>query len=747
MKSDDEFFDDEIDEKEEKQESSYSLKTIYYKNKKLIWILIIVIILILLMLIFGKTNNSSNNNNTDNTIVTLSSQNETMSTNSTKQLSVKVSSDNNPNIVWSSSNSSVAVVDSKGLVTAIKEGKTIITATYKVNNKTYTSTCEINVVSGREGVSLTSVKFKDGSIVMNPNSTYNLIFEKTPGEAMVTSTVYSSTNESVAKVNSSGQVTAVNIGSGTIRVDVNNGNTASINVYVIDKQVTPGIYVLPTSLAFKENSYDLVVGEGKKLTYTNMPNNANLTFIEFSSNNSKVATVDNSGYVKGVSAGDAVITINCGGVSATTTVHVKNKTVDVRSISVSDNNVNLSVGGVHQISANVVPNDATDKALTYTSNNTSIISVNDKGQVTALSAGKTYVTVASKSNKNASTNVFFTVTGSGSVPTPSPSPSGEGTGTGVATVKITSDNNAVQVSYENALKESRKNFPTITITPSGNYSYIKYCTYSYGISSTCTPNVSYNGPFELRRTGVTVIRAQAVYNGKEGEILTRYVNVSSNSSSNIASCYCDSSSGKCAYGSKTGSYTTDVNLSEKLCKEYINRGNQGCFINNGNYTWGSYLGKSSTYVYMSSITTSSACNSSGASTVPTVPTTPTTGNFYVNWGKTYGYNFALDSVRILQFDVSTTTNINRVYFCESQTSTKCSIDIANATKKTKHFDLRVLSSSVYDTSSTYNKTFYFEDISGTNFKFFLVTEKGHSVTLLATDVNKRVSDSFSTTAQ
>ena len=52
-----------------------------------------------------------------------------------------------------------------------------------------------------------------------------------------------------------------------------------------------------------------------------------------------------------------------------------------------------------------------------------------------------------------------------------------------------------------------------------------------------------------------------------------------------------------------------------------------------------------------------------------------------------------------------------------------------------------------DDNNYIGKTFYFEDLSGTNFTFYLVTEKNHSVTLIATDVNKRVSDSFSTTAQ
>ena len=750
MKDDNEFFEDE---EVEKVENSNTLASIYYENKKLIWILIIVIILILLMLIFGKSNNSNNgNNNTkeDVTTVTISSRSETISVNNTKQLSVVVNTNdnpiNNPTIIWTSSDNNVAIVDNNGLIRGLKEGNAIITATYKdKKDVAHTSTCNVTVISssGTEGVKLLSVKFKEGTIIMAPNSTYNLYYEKEPFNGMVTSTIYSSTNEAVAKVNQDGQVTGVSVGTGTIKLNVNNGVTASINIQVIDRQVTPGIYVLPSSLSFKESAYELTVGEGKKLSYNNAPNNANLTFIEFSSNNSKVATVDNTGFVRGVSAGDATITISCGSVSATTVVHVKNKTIDVSKVNVTDNNINLNVAGVYQIKAEISPSDATDKSLSYTSNNTKVVTVNEKGQVTAVGSGSTYVTVTSNSNKYASVNVFFKVSGGSSGGGSGSSGSGGSSGgssTGVATVKITSDNNAVQVSYNNAVNQPRKTYPTITITPTGNYTSIKYCTYTYGTNESCTPNTTYNGPFELRKTGITVIKARAIYNGKEGETLTRYVNIKVNDPSNPNSCYCNTN-GTCNYGKSNSSYSIDVNLTEGLCEAYINRGNIGCFVNNGNYIWGSYLGKSSSYVYMGSITSESSCRSSGGS-----PVGPT-GSFHVNWGKSYGYNLGLDSVRIFEFKVSSTANINRIYFCESQNSTKCVIDINSATKKTKHFDLRVLSGSTYDTGSTYNKTFYFEDLSGTNFTFYLVTEKGHSVTLLATDSNKRTSESFSTTAQ
>lgn len=753
--------EDEEEFEEDNEESTNMFATIYQENKKLIWILIAVIVLILLMVIFGKSTSSNNNNNNSNkdsgneTTITMSSQTETISINDYTKLTVTINDNKNPNIIWTSTDSSVATVDKEGNVRAIKAGTATIVATYQDSkNKTYTAKCVINVVEGNVGVELKSVKFKDGSLIMSLNSTYDLSYERDPYNAMVKDNAFSSTNESVIKVDKlTGKVTAVGIGTGTIRVAVNGKHTASIDVYVIDKQVSAGIYVIPTSLTFKETSYNVEVGDSKKLNYTFSPIGADISFIEFTTNNSNVATVSETGFVKGISPGDAQIRATIGGVSATTTVHVTGKVVNVSSINVSDNNVSLKVGETHKIVASFSPADATNRELKYDSNNTSIVTVDNNGNVTGVKEGSTYVKVTSKANNNASVNVFFKVSGNsgGSNGGNGGSNGGSsgGNSNGVATVKITSDNNAVQLSYENALKEVRTNYPTLTITANGNYSYIKYCTNAYG-SSNCTPNLRYNGPFELNKTGITVIRAQAVYNGKDGEILTRYVNIKgSGSSTNNKSCYCNPSNGTCIYGTKSGNYTTDVSLSEGLCNAYINRGNQGCFVYNGGYVWGSHLGKTSSYVYISSVTASNSCISGSSETpsTPQTPTTPAQQTFNVTFNKSYGYNVAIDNVRILQYDVKSTSNVNRFYFCESSSSSKCIIDLNNATRKTGHFDLRVLSNSVYDTGSNYNRTYYFDDLSGTNFKFFIYTVKGHSITVLATDSSNRVSTSYSTTAQ
>ena len=162
--------------------------------------------------------------------------------------------------------------------------------------------------------------------------------------------MYESSNPNIAKVNeTTGYVEALKTGSATITAYLKNNksikDTCIIKVYSDDakpKTTTPTTPTTPktnpqpttptqtvsvTSVKVNNPSITINVGDSKNISYTVSPSNATNKVITFTSSNTKVATVNGSGTVKGVGAGTATITLKSkNGKTATCTVTVKKKT-------------------------------------------------------------------------------------------------------------------------------------------------------------------------------------------------------------------------------------------------------------------------------------------------------------------------------------------------------------------------------------------------------------------------------------
>ena len=118
-------------------------------------------------------------------------------------------------VMWTSDDSNVATVD-EGKVTAVAAGTANITVTTKDGGKT--ATCAVTVVNGVSGVSV------------NPKEKLLSIGEElvikatiTPEDAINKKVTWTSDNEAVAKVDESGKVTAINVGTAKITVTTEDG--------------------------------------------------------------------------------------------------------------------------------------------------------------------------------------------------------------------------------------------------------------------------------------------------------------------------------------------------------------------------------------------------------------------------------------------------------------------------------------------------------------------------------------------
>ena len=250
-----------------------------------------------------------------------------------------------------------------------------------------------------------------------------------PANATSKTVTWTSKNEQVAKVDSSGKVMIIGAGETTIEAKAGE-KTFTVQVK-IEAQPQPqqpqepqepqnvpvqSITVTPTSITAK-------VGEGPiQLTATVLPANATNKTVTWISKNEQVVKVDSSGKVMIIGAGETAIEAKAG--EKTFTVQVKigaqshpqqpqpqqpqNPKVLVESLSLSFAELSLKVGEAKDLpSVTITPSNATDQAITWISNKPEVAKV-ENGKVVGVSSGTVQIIASSTNSKTAMLNVTVT---------------------------------------------------------------------------------------------------------------------------------------------------------------------------------------------------------------------------------------------------------------------------------------------------------------------------------------------------
>ena len=228
-------------------------------------------------------------------------------------------------------------------------------------------------------VPATGISLNKQSLTLEKGKSEKLVATVAPSDATDKTVNWSSSNSSIATVDSQGNVTAK--AKGTAVIFARAGNyTATCNITVT--QPVEGITLNKTTL-------DLEKGKSETLIATVIPSNADGDkTITWSTNNPSVATVDN-GKVTGVGKGNAVITAKVGDKTATCKVTVG---VPLKSISLNKTNLSLNKGNSETLTITYNPEDTdADKTATWTSSNTGVATVVN-GKITAVDAGETTIT-------------------------------------------------------------------------------------------------------------------------------------------------------------------------------------------------------------------------------------------------------------------------------------------------------------------------------------------------------------------
>ena len=242
-------------------------------------------------------------------------------------------------------------------------------------------------------VSPTSVSLNKTSITLGAGESYTLTKTVSPSNAS-TSYTWSSSNTSVATVNSSGKITARNSGTATITVKTSNGKTATCKVTVKNA---------PSKISLNKTKVTLGVGETFDLNST-LPSGTASYSVKYTSNNTSVATVKASGgLVTAKKAGTVTITATTyNGKKATCTVTVKNAP---SKISLNKTKVTLGVGETFDLNS-TLPSGTASYSVKYTSGNTSVATVKSSGGlITAKKKGTAVITATTYNGKKATCTV------------------------------------------------------------------------------------------------------------------------------------------------------------------------------------------------------------------------------------------------------------------------------------------------------------------------------------------------------
>ncbi len=229
----------------------------------------------------------------------------------------------------------------------------------------------------------------------------------TPGSATDKKVTWSSSNNAIASVDTTGKVTGLSTGTATITATTHDGGlTATCTVTVSNTTINV------TGITLDTTAKTMGVGETYNLKPTITPSNATDKSVEWFSGYPAVASVDTTGKVTAKAIGVAVITATThdGRYKATCTITVSNSKVSVTGIELTTTSRNMYAGDQYILQTIIKPDNATDKSVTWTSSNPAIATVDENGIVYALKAGTTTIT-ATTNDGGFKANCIITVTG------------------------------------------------------------------------------------------------------------------------------------------------------------------------------------------------------------------------------------------------------------------------------------------------------------------------------------------------
>jgi len=331
---------------------------------------------------------SPSNNSVD--FVSLNKTDTTLARGDTEQLVATVSPSNatNKNVTWVSCNPTTATVDSTGLVTAVNPGITLITVITDDGNKT--ATCIVRVTESIGSVE--SVSLNKSATTLVKGSTERLVATVSPSNAANKNVTWTSSDSSVATVDSTGLVTAVSVGTNVkITVNTTDGNKQAY-CYITVTENTASHLEYPESVSVTYGKTQAVKIYEVQSDDTKVDVTKEVTLV---ADDPATATITR-GVIKGISVGDTVVRGTYQGLDIEISVTV---TPPVTKLTADPSVLNLSIGGTDAITLTAIYKDGTEadvigSSATWKSSKPQFATVDADGNVTGEAIGSTTITGA-----------------------------------------------------------------------------------------------------------------------------------------------------------------------------------------------------------------------------------------------------------------------------------------------------------------------------------------------------------------
>ena len=275
----------------------------------------------------------------------------------TLQLTAKcIPEDASQQVAWSTSNKRIATVDANGVVTALKAGTVTITAT-ATDGTGVRAKFTVKVQKTVKSLTIS------GAAKLGGGQSTTIKATILPKDAANQKVIYSlNCPASVATISTSGVLTTKNV----TEITTVTVNAVSAENSTISATWTLVIYPKTTKLTLTAASSWVNVGASVQLHVSATPETAQMP-IRWRSSNTRVATVDANGVVRGLKAGTATITVR--------TTDGSNKRASLRvtvgipatGVVITGNRI-VRAGATLRLMATVQPANATVKRVTWAVN-------------------------------------------------------------------------------------------------------------------------------------------------------------------------------------------------------------------------------------------------------------------------------------------------------------------------------------------------------------------------------------------